>query len=92
VGDESHAPAVVSASLPYSPLIAGMALEAAQALREARPHLAAQEALALWWDSGLREGVFVACMTQARAQTRPAFGASTPFRDALRRLTVTSDQ
>jgi hypothetical protein len=70
----------------YSPLIAGTALEAAQALAEARAPRAADEALLLWQQSGLSETMFLRCMSQARAATRPAFGAGTPFRDALRAL------
>ena len=68
----------------YSPIIAAAAQEAAQALREARAHQAAHEALVLWQQSGLPEATFLRHMAQARQETRPAFGASTPFRDALR--------
>lgn len=68
----------------YSPIIAATAQEAAQALREARAHQAAQEALALWQQSELPEAIFLRHMAQARREARPAFGASTPFRDILR--------
>ena len=68
----------------YSPIIAAAAQEAAQALREARAHQAAQETLVLWQQSGLPEAIFLRHMAQARQAARPVFGASTPFRDALR--------
>jgi hypothetical protein len=75
----------------YSPIIAAAAQDAAAALREARAHQAAQEALALWRQSGLPEAIFLRHMAQARAAARPAFGATTPFRDALRaRIAVCS--
>jgi hypothetical protein len=71
-------------SPPPCPVIAAAAQAAAAVLREARAHQAAQEVLALWQQSGLPEAIFLRHMDQARLAVRPAFGASTPFRDALR--------